>query len=254
MNTQLKHFIIATLTLAIFAAPVLTFAADTEPAADSWQFVGEFYLWAPDINGESAAGDDFEISFSDIMDTLDGAFMGKLAAVKGKWSLIGDFIYLDLEDNTTGTANIIGRPEPTKTDVTLTAYIGTLLGGYTVFSNETIKVDMLAGARYYKLEADIDFDLGAIIRKTSESGDNWDGIVGLAGRINLTPQWFLSGYADIGSGDSELTWQAQGAAGYRFGKFDAVLGYRYLDYEFDDPEIIDNMNIGGPYAGFRYHF
>ena len=208
MNTQFKHFIIATLTLAIFSVPALTIAAETESAADSWQFVGELYMWAPAINGEDVAGDDFEITFNDILDNLDLTFMGKLAAVKGKWSLIGDLIYMDLNQDISGTANIIGRPERTEADMTLKASIATLLGGYSVFENESIKVDVLAGARYLKLEVDAKFDLGSFETKISESGHNWDGIVGLAGRINLTPKWFLFCYADVGSGDSELTWQA----------------------------------------------
>ncbi len=254
MKYLYKKIVVATLILGTFFAPTLSFAAETESTADSWQFVGEVYLWGAEINGESAAGDDFEITFSDIMDNLDMAVMGKLAAVKGKWSLVGDFIYLDVEDDTTGTAKIINRSVPTKTDLELTAYIGTLLGGYTVYENETAKIDMLLGARYSKLEADVKFDLGAFKTKVKESGHNWDGIVALAGRLNLNPKWFLSCYADVGSGDSDLTWQAQGAAGYRFGKFDAVFGYRYLDYEFDDGDLIDNLNIKGPFAGLRYHF
>ncbi len=254
MSQQLKHFIIASLALAIFSLPAPSVAAETESAADSWQFVGELYMWAPAINGEDVAGDDFEITFNDILDNLDLTFMGKLAAVKGKWSLIGDLIYMDLNQDISGTANIIGRPENTEADITLKASIATLLGGYSVFENESIKVEVLAGARYLNLEVDAKFDLGSFETKISESGHNWDGIVGLAGRINLTPKWFLSCYADVGSGDSELTWQAQGAAGYRFDKFDAVFGYRHLDYEFDNPEVIDNMNISGPFAGIRYHF
>ena len=119
MRQQLKHFIIATLTLAIFSVPALTIAAETESAADRWQFVGELYMWAPAINGEDVAGGDFEITFNDILDNLDLAFMGKLAAVKGKWSLIGDLIYMDLNQDISGTANIIGRPEHTEADITL---------------------------------------------------------------------------------------------------------------------------------------
>ncbi|MBW1671251.1 MAG: hypothetical protein JRJ43_02045 [Deltaproteobacteria bacterium] len=54
---------------------------------------------------------------------------------------------------------------------------------------------------------------------------------------------------------SDLTWQASASISYRFDKFDTVLGYRYLDYEFDgDAELIDNLNISGPFAGVKFRF
>ncbi len=254
MSQQLKHFIIATLALAIFAVPVLSVAAETEPASERWQFIGEIYGWGAELNAETPTGDDIKISFSDIVDNLEFTVMGKLAAVKGKWSLVGDFIYLNIENDTNGTATIIRRSVSTKTNVDLTAYIGTLLGGYTVFETKSTKVDMLLGARYLRLEADVKFDLGPFETKVSESGHNWDGIVGLNARINLAPKWFLGCYADVGTGDSELTWQAMAGAGYQFDKVEAVVGYRYMDYEFDDAKLIDNLNISGPFAGIRYYF
>ena len=254
MSQQLKHFIIAILALAIFSLPALSVAAETESAAERWRFVGEIYGWGAGINVETPTGDDVKISFSDIIDNLDMTVMAKLAAVKGKWSLVGDFIYLDIESDTNSTATILGRPESTKTNVELTSYIGTLMGGYTVFETKSTKVDMLLGARYLSLKADVKFDLGPDETKISESGHNWDGIVGVNGRLSLTPKWFLAGYADVGTGDSELTWQAMAGFGYLFDKAEAAFGYRYMDYQFDDPELIDNLNIKGPFAGIRYHF
>ena len=64
----------------------------------------------------------------------------------------------------------------------------------------------------------------------------------------------LTYYADMGAGDSDPTWQASASVSYRFDKVDAVLGYRYLDYEFDDSGFIDNLNIGGPSAGVKFRF
>ena len=59
-----------------------------------------------------------------------------------------------------------------------------------------------------------------------------DAIVGLRGRRNIGgEQWFVTYYADVGAGDSDLTWQANVGAGYAFGWGDVVLAYRYLDYD-----------------------
>jgi opacity protein-like surface antigen len=254
MNTIFKHVIVGILALAVFALPTLSVAAEEEHDAESWKFVGEIYGWGADINAETATGDDIKISLSDILDNLDLTIMGKLAAMKGKWSLVGDLIYLDIEDDSKGTAKIINRSVSTKTNVELKALIGTIMGGYSVYETKSVKVDMAIGARYIRLEADVKFDLGTFQAKVSDSDHNWDGIVGINGRFGLAPKWFMTSYADVGTGESELTWQALAGVGYQFDKAEAVFGYRYMDYQFDDGALIDNLNIKGPFAGLRYTF
>lgn len=242
------------MALAMFNEPTILSAAETQPEADRWQFGGEVYLWGASIGGEDVAGDDIDIPFSDLWDNLDIAYMGKIAARKGKFSLVGDFIYLDVNDDITGSANIIGQPTRTKADVELTAYISTLAGGYSLFETPSSRLDVLIGARYLYLKADAKFDLGNFHTKISDSDHVIDGIVGLYGRIDLNPKWYVSCYADIGTGESKVTWQTSALVGYRFKRLDAVVGYRYLEYQFDDPEIIDNLNISGPFAGLRFKF
>lgn len=254
MKDQIKKLIIATLTLAIFVAPSLTAAAETDASADAWSFVGEVYLWGADIGGQTVAGDDIDISFSDLIDNLDIGFMGTVVAHKGKWVFLGNYIYLDVEDSATSTANIVGRPEKTKVDVELKSNIATMQAGYAVFESESTRINMMLGARYLKLESDAEFDIGSFKTKVSDSGDVWDGIIGVGGQVILNPKWYLIYYGDVGTGDSDLTWQAAASVGYRFETFDVAAGYRYLDYEFDGKGIIDDLNISGPYAGIRYRF
>jgi len=78
--------------------------------------------------------------------------------------------------------------------------------------------------------------------------------VGIRGQHNISEKVFLPAYADIGVGDSDLTWQVFGGIGYRFEKFEAVLGYRYLKWEFHDNSALDSLDIHGPILGasFRY--
>lgn len=166
----MKQFTIGLLTLAIFALPVLSVAAEVESSPDSWQFIGEIYGWGAAINAETPTGDDVKISFSDIVDNLDFTVMGKLAAIKGKGSFVGDFIYMDIENDSNGVTTILNQPVATKTNVKLTNYIGTLMGGYTVIETKSTKVDMLLGARYLKLNADIEFDLGHLKQKSRRQG------------------------------------------------------------------------------------
>ena len=61
-------------------------------------------------------------------------------------------------------------------------------------------------------------------------------------------------HLDIGTGDSDFTWQVDAGIGYTFDACDVVLGYRYLSWDFDDNPVLDNLNIKGPYLGVKFIF
>jgi hypothetical protein len=72
--------------------------------------------------------------------------------------------------------------------------------------------------------------------------------------VDLTEKWYLFGYLDIGTGDSDVTWQGLGGVGYRFKWFDLVAAYRYLRWNFSDNKALDNLYLYGPAAGIRFQF
>lgn len=72
--------------------------------------------------------------------------------------------------------------------------------------------------------------------------------------MNLTENWYIPFYGDIGTGESDLTWQLFAGVGYKFEKFDVIVAYRYLDWEFDDSPIFDDLDINGPLAGIKFRF
>ena len=86
------------------------------------------------------------------------------------------------------------------------------------------------------------------------SSSKWDGIVGVRGKVNLTGNWYLPYYLDMGTGGSRFTWQGFGGVGYRFKWFDVVAAYRYLSWSFDDNEAIDNLNFKVPFVGIKFTF
>jgi hypothetical protein len=57
-----------------------------------------------------------------------------------------------------------------------------------------------------------------------------------------------------GRGDSEFTWQALAGFGYKFNKWDFILVWRYLSWEFEDSSALDNMDINGPLVGAKFIF
>ncbi len=65
----------------------------------------------------------------------------------------------------------------------------------------------------------------------------------------------LIGYADIGAGNSDLTWQVLGALEYTFSNsVSAAIGYRYLGYDFGGHAPLDDLALYGPIAGVTFRF
>ena len=237
--------------LLVTALPAI---AETDSAPDHWEFGGSAYLWAAGVKGTSAAGDEIDVSFTDVLKELDGGVMGVVAAQKGRWTLIADVIYLSVHQETNTTANLVGIPLKVDTDMKLKGFITTFGAAYRVIEDDKSSLDLLAGARYFKLDVDFDADIGASNTKYSDSGDALDGIVGAQAVIDLSEKWYLSLYADVGAGDSKLTWQAWPGVGYRHEDVDVVAGYRHLEWETDDGDTFDDLNFSGPMIGVKFRF
>jgi len=247
------------IACALLLAAGLPIAAAEDSADDKWTFRGEAYLWAPAIKGHTSAADLIDIQFSDIFENLGIAAMGTLAARKDKVTLFTDLIYLDIEGDYKSTANIIHRPIETRVDAEMNAFIATLGGAYAFMETDNTVLDAFAGARYLWVKTDLDFDIGQKISESASlSGHVWDGIVGMRGQTRLNDKWSLTYFGDVGTGQSDLTWQALGAFSYKFEKFEGVLGYRYLRWNFEEGKALgedyDNLYVTGPYAGVKFDF
>jgi hypothetical protein len=94
----------------------------------------------------------------------------------------------------------------------------------------------------------------ALDARVDDSGSNWDAVIGARGTLGLGQKWYLLGYLDIGTGESDLTWQALGGVGYRFRHFDLVAAYRYLSWEFEDDQAVEDLQLHGPGLGIRFAF
>jgi hypothetical protein len=220
----------------------------------------------PDDGGSSV-----EVTGSDILDALNFTFMGALGAQKGRWGLATDVLYLDLgaSDKKTRALTVGGVELPAdvtaKAELSLTGWLWTTIGTYRVVDHPGYTMDILAGARMLNLSTDLEWsltgDLGdppilAQSGKSDVSDTLWDGIVGIKGRATFgaEKQWFVPYYLDVGTGDSDLTWQGVIGAGYSFGWGDIVGVWRYLDYEMSSKDPIQNMDFNGPAFGVTFHF
>ena len=263
-NRKLAAWFAAGVMLLASVVPT-TAAADTD--SDKWKFDADIYLWGAGIKGTTATGGDIDISFNDLLNNLDMAFMGGLGATKGKYSLFLDALYLSVSgsDGYTESVPVIGPINidvDVEAEVGINAWIATLGGGYNIVDNEKATLNLVGGARYFWLQIPLKFDFSAVPaghevnrqKKETPKGKVWDGIVGAKGKINLNDKWYLPYYADVGTGQSHLTWQVAAGVGYKFKYADVLLSYRYLDYEFKSDSAIDDLNLKGPLLGAKFYF
>jgi YfaZ precursor len=65
----------------------------------------------------------------------------------------------------------------------------------------------------------------------------------------------LVGYADVGSGGADLTYQFIGGVNWELSKGLTVKeGYRHLSWDFEEDGTVWDMVASGPYLGFGIRF
>ena len=257
------------LTTILFIAVGLLFisalnvkAGEKESAGSGeWQFGLELYSWAPKISVETATGDEVNIYYSDIIKNLDLTLMSTVAAKKGRWLFLVDVIYLDLSADDKGSLTVPVDSDltvGTDLEVGLKSWVVTPLIAYRLFETSKASFDFAVGVRYLWIENDLKLQtngpLGSREVKLSVDGDVWDGVVAMRGQLKLSEKWYSSCFFDLGTRDSDFTWQAKASIGYKFEKFSAVCGYRHLEWHFDGDADLDSMYITGPYAGIQFFF
>ena len=83
----------------------------------------------------------------------------------------------------------------------------------------------------------------------------WDAVIGARVVHPLSSQWSLVGYADVGGGESDLTYQASlGAIWSLNERFTVKGGYRYLSWDYEDGGTVWDMEVSGPYLGLGIAF
>ena len=236
--------------------------SSTAVATESdWGADLEIYGWLPIIEVENEAGHKSKITRDDLLDNIDLFGFSFVRFHMGKWSLSSDFIYYKISKQE--DAPLFGRiPDLAELDKAgMQAWVIRPAIGYEIHRSDKQLVELYGGARYLWIEADLEFDLSPTLpglpsesRKDSPSFSNWDGIVGVRGKYDVTDRWFVPYSVNAGTGESDFTWDALAAVGYRFRDFNAVAGWRYLYYDIGSDTLIKELSVNGPFAGVVFHW
>lgn len=254
--------------------PSLVLAQDVDSSGDDWQHAILLYGWGASISGQTTFGSggngqgvessDIDIGFSDLLDGVSFAFMGSYHARKNRWSILADVIYLDLSGkNQLNLFSPIGeRPTDVTTEVKtgLEGLVVQLGGGYNLYHRERTTMDFIFGTRYLDVSLDVllRFDLGLPnlnpTLSASVSKDYWDAIVGFKGNIGLGDRWYIPYYADVGAGDSDLTWQATAGVAFKAADWaDIALLYHHMAWDIPGV-VIKDLEFSGPALGVVFRF
>jgi hypothetical protein len=233
--------------------------AGESPENTDWEFNTTVYLWSLSLSGETNADDDIDIDFSDIWDNVNFAIMGYLTARHGRWLVFGDMQYADLEGDDNTTFNFNGQDVSADFDIEVKQWVVHAGGGYTVSKSEQHMTDIIAGVRYFYQDTELKFDSGQVQNlKVDDSADNLDAIIGIFNTLKLNETWYLNTYLDVGTGESEFTWQGVALLGYQFKSVDTVFGYRHIYWDFEGDKGLgkgyNDLDFSGPIVGASFKF
>jgi hypothetical protein len=245
--------------------------------ASEWSFSLTPYLWLPNIeaNGASDSPPDtggggepsYEVGPVDYLSHLNLVLMLAGEARREDWSLRTDVIYLDMSNERAAVRSIHGPggeieiPVNAGTSASFDALEAQATLGYWVVDQPNASVEIFGGIRYFDISFELDWefdgphDLLPQSGRIEQSTDPLDAIVGANARFALgNGKWFVPLHADIGTGDSSLTWQLFGGVGYSFSWGDLLFIYRHLELEHDPVDVVERMALSGPAIGASFRF
>ena len=254
---------------ALTSSPVLA-----QESADNWQFSASIYGWFPDIGGHTnlPVGDtSIDVDIGTILDHLKMTAQGSFEVRKGRWGAYTDVVYLDVGETKNNTRNVeiggvtLPATVSSSLEFDLKSTFWTLAGTWQLSDTTESSSELLVGARLASLDQKLNWqftgDFGSVTPppltgSRSTSVDQWDVIVGARGQFNLGAggKWAIPYHFDIGTGDSDLTWQAALGVSYAFGWGDVGLVWRYLDYDLGSGGAIEDINFSGPAVGAKFRW
>jgi hypothetical protein len=288
---MLKRIIMAGAVLALLIsgakAQQPAGLGQSPPGPSGWTFEVAPYLWMPSVHSSlsfnlppalgGTVSASSSIGFGQLVSNLNFATMVSADARYDRFSVLTDFIYMNLGGTTAQfrTVNFPNHPAipistsvQTRASLDLTSSIWTLAGGYTLVQGGWGNFDAIAGIRYLSLNPRIDYNLALTVTgprgngatfggggSVSGSGNFWNGIGGFRGRFRIGDSGlFVPYYFDIGSGGSNLTWQIASGVGYHAGPVDVSLTYRYLSFAQGSSAVVQHLWIQGPMLMVNFTF
>lgn len=245
------------LGLAVVVCLTLIGPSPVQAQGRGWEFEVTPYLWVAGFSGDfgiaGAPPASVDLSFSDLVENLSIGGMLAVEAGTGRWRMLFDGVYMKLSGDG-------DTPGPFFSGVDVETEMGLLQAalGYRVVDQQGVAFDVLAGARAWIIESDLEFNAGVLPKQAFNDDKAWvDPIVGLRGRFSLTRNLVLTFLGDIGGFGlvSHFTWQAWAGVVYHLSdRWALKAGYRALGVDYSDDGFVFDTVIQGPIVGVSLRF
>lgn len=232
--------------LLCFLSPGLAHGAD----ADGWEWMAAPYIWAPSVGTDlDSPPISTDTRFADLIDKIDGAFLGRFEGQNERFGFLGDVVYLGLADDHSF--------QRFRTSSDLDLLLVDLAAVWSPGSGYMEGFEAFGGLRY------IDVDLGTrfapdnpnlpTLRADVDAGFS-DALIGARYIWRFRERWSASLRGDGSFGDTDGTWSAMATVGYRVKYGEWLLGYRYLSVELENGRNKVDITFDGFMAGFGFRF
>lgn len=209
-------------------------APKAKAADDEWHLAVSPYLWLPGVHGtigDSNHDLSFRASAGDLLSHFRFGLLGFVDARRNRLLVPIDMMFLRLGDNKALPFPGFGAQTA---DITANMFILTPKLGVRVVDGKMMKVDALAGIRYWHFHENVSFTPIAPNVNFSKSQSWVDPVVG--GRIitALSPKAEVTIAGDVGGWGtgSQLEYQVVGLLGYKVKpNMSLQAGYRYLYFD-----------------------
>lgn len=244
MNMKFPCFILA----ALFLCPP-AFADEGD-----WQYALTTYLWFAGLKGDLATVPPLppapvDVSSSDALKDTEAAIMLNFSAKKNRQGLFFGFVYTDVQSD----EELVPPPIDLMLKSTSKSTLATGAYQYEFYRSERTVLDVLAGARYWKVDTKLKFGggLGILDGVTLRNKESWvDPVIGFKGISYFGPssRMYLAGTAGIGGFGmgSDLFYDLSANLGYQWSKsIGTAIGYRMFDVDYEKKDFLYDVRQQG---------
>lgn len=251
---------VAFLTVFIAGASARAQVTAGTETDNRWHWDLSLPVWGPAIDGTiSFSGippQKVHAPFNPILHNLNFALVGQVEARHNGLGLANNLLYMSLEADVPTNGPLFGRTNPR---ANIKALIDEAFGFYRLATSRGEPsnrgfADVILGARYVGMQAQIKGDAASSSKRTFNFVD---GLAGLRGYTGFGKSWGLRGRVDVATFGSDVTWNLEGSLAWRASqRWTIDGGYRTLDIDYDkgegsDRKILD-LKISGPVITIRF--
>lgn len=181
-----------------------------------------------------------------LLENLDFAFIGAFEARRDNYGLLVDVVHMRLSTDKATPGPLFGGATVGIKETILTG-----MGSYRVVELPGGHLDLLAGARLWHVDLDLNFSPGILAGRSFSDGDTWiDPMVGFKGTFALDDRWSVSGWGMVGAGQSDISWDVYAAVNYQVDeRLFLLAGYRAAGVDYQSDGFLFDIDLAGPMLG-----